>query len=589
MGTRELTVVAVCYALLVSLTGAAGQLLNTIHPAHKQASPLQPSPLKRYNGPPECNPTRGHALPKHCQQSSRIVAARKEDNRDIPTIGDDAVYRGPPECNPIRGQALPDYCKQLPGQAVSPSSGRSGRSPDKRVVFPDSIPPTTTSSKPYRPESATPAPADAEVEDEDVYVPFAGQRLDAFDWRLVRALDAVARTNAVVSPVGVKMVLGLLHEAASRDSATELRQALGLPPARPSARGTFRRILQSLQEKQDGYIMKVGNRVFLDKAYEPRSSIVKIYQSFYSAEIEQTDFRTPATVKPSINKWVSNFTNGLINQLITNDRQVQDLVSMLLNVIYFKGDWLFPFQKQKTSTGPFYVDSENTVTVDYMYITRDLFYSESKTLDAKFLRLPYKGNKYSMFFILPNKKHNLNQTIQLITPELVREQLYSLNKTEVKVKLPKFIFQYTVHLKELLQKVGISRIFTQSDEINMTKNKTNMRISKVIQKVGLEVNEEGTQATSVTEVSLENHFGGPIMFAANHPFLFFVEEEKTGTIVFIGKVIDPSYVKTALNSTTSTRQPPIERNFDTLLEKDFSKDVLVQSDGKHTPPLVPSE
>ncbi|CAG2065465.1 unnamed protein product, partial [Timema podura] len=158
------------------------------------------------------------------------------------------------------------------------------------------------------------------------------------------------------------------------------------------------------------------------------------------------------------------------------------------------------------------------------------YYSESVEYDAKILRLPYLGKKFSMFLILPHKKDGLDMLLNTIHPALIKNQMWLMRQESVEVKLPKFNFYHTVHLKDILEELGIHEVFHNSAGLSgMAWGSNNLIVSEVMQKAGLEVNEQGTTAFGATEVNIPLKLGQSYEFHADHPFMFFIEDEKTGT------------------------------------------------------------
>jgi len=214
---------------------------------------------------------------------------------------------------------------------------------------------------------------------------------------------------------------------------------------------------------------------------------------------------------------------------------------LLVNAIYFKGLWRYPFNETDTKEGVFYVTPTHSTTVPFMKMERDLYWTESVELDSAILRLPYMGNKYSMFIVLPNQRDGLNKLLNTVSPALLRNQLFHMSKELVDVRLPRFSFEFTGQLGDALQALGIRDLFSgaAADLPGVTRDRS-LYVSKIVQKAGLEVNEKGTTAFASTGMEIKNKFGGDIYFHATHPFMFFIQDETTGTVIFVGKLINPT-------------------------------------------------
>ncbi|XP_049847032.1 serine protease inhibitor 2-like [Schistocerca gregaria] len=401
-----------------------------------------------------------------------------------------------------------------------------------------------------------PPAEDPSLWDDDDYLPVsAGERFDAFDWALCRALDARYPGNVVVSPIGVKMVLAMLYEGATGDTARELEAGLLLTKDRQQTRDKYSAIVASLQGSNADYLFDLGNKVFADVSLTLRPRFVTILRAFYNSDIQNVDFRDPKTV-PLINEWVKNATRGHIDSIMSEDG-LSDAVLLLVNALYFKGSWKYQFQPQLTFTSNFYTGKGKTVTAQFMRQSAEFFYLHSKEINASILRLPYLGRKFSMFIVLPDDRDGLENLLSTVNPFALREDLGLLRPTAVHVVLPKFTFEFSVLLNDVLKELGIKQIFTDKANLQGIARSRygKLSVSKVLQKSALEVNEKGTTAAAATGIEVIDRIGvREVTFNATHPFLFFIEDETTGTVIFVGKVVEPSTDKTQQKTTISVRQ-----------------------------------
>ncbi|KDR09408.1 serine protease inhibitor 27A-like [Zootermopsis nevadensis] len=393
------------------------------------------------------------------------------------------------------------------------------------------------------------APADASSEasldldyyDDDLFVPPTNEgNFDVFDWQLCKHMAHEETGNMVVSPVSIKLLLAMLYEGAAGNTALQLGQALNLPQ-RLESRKKFTAVLDSLLTKKPEYLLHVGTRMYVRKDVTTRPRFSKILQSFYNASIHNIDFQESSKAVETVNSWVSEITNGKIKTMFSADTVNPSTVLLLVNAIYFKGLWRYPFNESYTRPGKFQVTPSQSVTVPYMTMERDLYWTESVELESSILRLPYMGNKYSMFIVLPNKPDGLNKLVNTASPALLRNQLFHMVKGKVGVRLPKFSFDFTARLENSLQALGIRDIFNDSaaNLPGMTREKS-LYVSKAIQKAGLEVNERGTTAFASTGIQLDDRFGSEVTFHATHPFMFFIQDETMGTVIFVGKLTNPN-------------------------------------------------
>lgn len=184
-----------------------------------------------------------------------------------------------------------------------------------------------------------------------------------------------------------------------------------------------------------------------------------------------------------------------------------------------------------------------------MTATDSLYYIESPRLGAKILRIPYKGGQFSMFFILPQIEGNLQEVINRLDLTNLRQDLRQMDQENVKVYIPKFQYSDQNSFSQFLSDLGLRQMFQNTASFpgiargTYAKALRRLVVSDVIQKTGIVINEEGAEAYAATDVQVGNKNKEPtVIFNASHPFLFFVEDQRSGSILFIGKVVDPHKV-----------------------------------------------
>nr|ATU82456.1 venom serpin 5 [Lethocerus distinctifemur] len=376
-------------------------------------------------------------------------------------------------------------------------------------------------------------------------------RFTNFDWQLTKycVQNVGAKSwndNVVLSPVSLKLVLATLKEGSAGNTSRQLEAALNLsddPKANTLPIATFAAIVRSLQIPGDGYDLDVGTKVYVDDETEPYDMFKNKIQFLYDAAMEKVDFQKGEEAVKKINKWVESVTKGHIQHLISDSDSLKETSMIILNAIYFKGKWEFPFDPKNTETGEFEVSPSRSVQVYYMKAVSQLSYAQVPSIKASILRLPYSGDKFAMYLVLPEKKNGLEDVIRSITPEKLRQAKQSMESFSVNVRLPKFNFEFTASLMQTLMEMGLRDMF--SSRANFSRiappSKEDLHVSNVLQKAGLEVNEIGSIAFAATQVELSNKFGEETAeFHVDHPFLFFIEDEPTMTVVFAGKVVDPT-------------------------------------------------
>lgn len=222
-----------------------------------------------------------------------------------------------------------------------------------------------------------------------------------------------------------------------------------------------------------------------------------------------------------------------------------DSVLILTNALYFKGLWQLPFSKQNTKPGNFRKSPSEVLQADYMTGSGEYHYTESPELGAKILRVPYQSGRFAMFVVLPNAEDGLDDVIRRIDYVTLKQTLQQMNQVEVDVGLPKFKFSDQNSFARVLSDLGLREMFQSTASFpgiarGTYKTPRRLVVSDVIQKTGIEVDEEGTVAYAATDVQVGNKNKEPrAVFNATHPFAFFIEDQQTGSILFAGKVVIP--------------------------------------------------
>ncbi|KAK7868672.1 hypothetical protein R5R35_006965 [Gryllus longicercus] len=401
---------------------------------------------------------------------------------------------------------------------------------------------------PNDPDLAT-AEDPSQWKEENEFTPFVGDRFDGFDWRLCKEVARLAprHANVVLSPVSVKLLLAMLYEGAAGDTAAELENALQLsrlePPARrPEARRRFSNIVAALQQPNPDFKLDLALRMFVDDTFAPRTRYNKILRYFYNVELETVDFELEGETANNINAWVNKSTMGFIKDLVKAD-DLRDVQMMLANAVFLDGKWLAPFSEDETAEAVFFSRPGYAYNTSFMTQISDFYYYNSSAVGAQILRLPYKGGKYSMFVVLPHERDGLEGVLEQLSPDRVRQLMWNMTLVEVRVFLPRFAFDTRTDMKQVLRAMGVRTMFERAADLQgiVPRRQGPLFVSSVVQKALVQVNEKGTVAAAATEASTTNRFGGSTknVFSARHPFLFFIEDEATATVLFVGKVSEP--------------------------------------------------
>lgn len=364
----------------------------------------------------------------------------------------------------------------------------------------------------------------------------------------LQALTINNPKNVIISPFSVKLLLTLLSEASGDRTKTqqELSKVIPFGDSHLNAREYFDKFFTALKEKTDDYSLETVTRIYADNFITPNQRYEAIVDRYYHTRIFIEDFSKSDSVSQNINQWVSNVTHGHISELVKSS-DIDNAVMVMINAMYFKGLWRQPFYDNQTFMSEFKSSPTQSKQTQFMSQTGQFFYVESHQLQAKILRLPYKGQKFSMFLILPyHEEDNFDLFVNTLDSAQLHKAKWLMDETEVRVVLPKFKFDYSSNLNQVLQSLGIRDVFTDEASLPLLARGSGLegrlKVSNIIQKAGLAVDEKGSTAFVATEVSLVNKFGddGSKDFIANRPFMFMIEDEINSAILFSGKVVDPT-------------------------------------------------
>ena len=293
--------------------------------------------------------------------------------------------------------------------------------------------------------------------------------------------------------------------------------------------------------EKSGYELSVANALWGQKGYGFGKEFLELIKVYYDGEFGKVDFvMATETARKTINAWVEKETKGKIRDLIKPGILDASTRLVLTNAIYFKGDWAVKFKEERTRQEPFKLGDAKTVDVPLMRQTEEFGYMEGDDFQA--LELPYKGEDLSMVVLLPREVDGLSKLEKSLTRESLDQWLSGLRKQEVRVYMPRFKMTCDFRLDQTLTAMGMTDafLFPGADFSGMDGTKM-LFISAVIHKAFVEVNEEGTEAAAATAVIMEGVPGpGMPTFRVDHPFLFLIRDTRSGSILFIGRVMNPT-------------------------------------------------
>jgi len=261
-------------------------------------------------------------------------------------------------------------------------------------------------------------------------------------------------------------------------------------------------------------------------------------EGVYGAGLREVDFiKQTGAAGRTIDRWIEEQTKGKIKDLLAGGALDSDTRLVLTNAIYFKGDWASKFKKEHTKDAPFKLSAGKSVQTPMMNQTEKFGYAETE--DLQVLRMPYVGGELSMVIFLPKKLDGLAAVEKSLGKTGLDALLKSLDRQKVGVFLPKFKMTSMFDLSKVLPAMGMRDVFdVKKADFSRMDGRKGLYISAAVHKAFVDVNEEGAEAAAATFFAVRWNLAHPV-FRADHPFLFLIRHEKTGVILFMGRVMNP--------------------------------------------------
>lgn len=351
--------------------------------------------------------------------------------------------------------------------------------------------------------------------------------------------------NLFFSPYSISAALAMTYGGARGETAAQMAHVLHFDLPQDELHPVFAALEADLAtvQKNGKVELRVANSLWPQKGHRLLPVFLSLCKRHYDTTITQLDYVTAAEpARQTINTWVEDKTNNKITDLIAPDVLSALTRLVLVNAVYFKGDWASQFDAKQTAKKPFHVSAAQTVETPLMQQKKEFRYAEVDGLQL--LQLPYAGDDLSMIVLLPRRADGLAAIELQLTPQNLAAWTAALHPCDVAVFLPKFQMTSQFSLEDKLAALGMADAFDEGADFSGMDGRRDLFISAVIHKAFVDVNEEGTEAAAATavvitrSVSMQPAFT-PV-FRADHPFLFLIYGNHTGSILFLGRVIDPT-------------------------------------------------
>jgi serine protease inhibitor len=363
----------------------------------------------------------------------------------------------------------------------------------------------------------------------------------AFGVKLFKLVAADTEKNVLISPASVGLCLAMAYNGAQGETKEAMSRALetqaisldDLNRAYATLRGELENPAPKVQ-------LQIANSLWARRGVGFNQSFIQRNQKSFGAEVSVLDFDSPSA-PATINSWVNEKTKGKINQIV--DRIDAQTLLFLINAIYFKGAWTKEFDKSKTKDEDFHSSPGQSKRVPMMSQSGEYNYVEGESFQA--VSLPYSDRRVSMYIFLPKGESTLADLVAGLTADKWNAWMAQFQSNNGEISLPRFKIQYEITLNEALKSMGMGIAFDagRADFSGMFQSGQNGFISQVKHKTFAEVNEEGTEAAAVTSAQMRATSmrvqKKPFKMVVDHPFLWAIRDNQTGTILFIGAETNP--------------------------------------------------
>jgi serpin B len=350
--------------------------------------------------------------------------------------------------------------------------------------------------------------------------------------------------NLFLSPYSISTALAMTYAGAKGQTEKQMAEALCFAPVKNEQfHKTFGEIIKQLNAsgEKGSYELVVANALWGQKDYKFLPEFLTLVRENYGGDLQQVDFAAQTeTARKTINAWVESNTKDKIKELIKPGMLDSMTRLVLTNAIYFKGKWASPFKPERTQDSPFVLLDGQKVNVPTMNQTSKFGYMEAN--DIQVLEMPYVNNDLSMVILLPKQADGVKGLEKELVSDNLTGWLAGIHKREVQVFFPRFKMASEFGLGKILSAMGMPDAFSgKADFSGMTGNRE-LFISAVVHKAYVDVNEEGTEAAAATGVTMKLTGIGapPPVFRADHPFIFLIRDNQTGSILFLGRVANPA-------------------------------------------------
>ncbi len=363
----------------------------------------------------------------------------------------------------------------------------------------------------------------------------------AFDLFRPALAAAKGTENIMISPFSITSALSMTLNGAAGETFEAMRKTLGLEQKTlEEINNTYLKLMTEMVPVDKRVIVEIANSVWVERRLIVKQPFITELQTYYKAEARDIDVTNPDAVN-IVNGWIAEKTHDKITDML--DKLDPGLAMLLINAVYFNGKWRYQFDKSETKEEPFYFTPNVFKTVPMMHQTENL--KAFKHNNLTLAEIPYGQGNYTMVVVLPDENVTTGDVANSLSQSIWQEWMGLLaeNTHKVELSIPRFKYMYKRRLNDDLIGLGMEIAFSGNANFTNISDQA-LKISRVLHQTFIDTNEEGTEAAAATIVEMIYTMANPISevvtVTLDHPFLYFIRETSTGTILFMGRVSDPT-------------------------------------------------
>ena len=350
--------------------------------------------------------------------------------------------------------------------------------------------------------------------------------------------NSVTGENVIISPLSISIALSMTVNGAVGNTRDSILKALRLNGITPDAvNNSYKDLTGALLKVDQRVLMSIANSVWTEDDFKVKQSFIDILTRYYNAESRSFDIKDP-TVPVKINTWIEDKTNGLIKNMI--DRLEDNTVMLLINAMYFKGKWTSRFDEANTVLMPFYRMNGSPVDVPMMKQKADFRVFEGNGFVLA--EFPYGQGNFVMDVLLPDNQVGINDLLPEFNDSSFKTWISQMTEREIDLYFPQFKYGFKKKLKDILIDMGMGIALRDGADFSNISEQYELKINDVTHQAFIETNEEGTEAAAATivDIVITSMPPPPLVLKLDHPFLYIIRETTTNSVIFMGRVTDPS-------------------------------------------------